>query len=80
MPLTYKANGHFWDNVLDFIKSLPGKLSTLYQWLKDNGIWEKLIELLEKYGVPPAIKLCVETTGWDELCKDIIDKIINWIK
>ena len=70
----------FWDNVLDFIESLPGKLKDLYDWLKENGIWEDLIELLEKYGVPPAIKLCIEQTGWDELCKDIIDTIINWIK
>ena len=70
----------FLEKVLDFIKSLPGKLKDLYDWLKENGIREDLIELLEKYGVPPAIKFCIEKTGWTELCNAIIEKIIQWIK
>ena len=64
----------------EFIKTFPAKLKKLYESLKEKGILDDLIDLLDKYGVLKAIEFCAEKTGWKELCKDIIEKIIKWLR
>ncbi len=70
----------FWKKVWDFLKTIPEKLRAVYHWLKDKGIWDDLIDLLDKYGAPKAIEWCIEKTGWNDLCRDFIEKAVNWLR
>ena len=70
----------FWKKVWEFIKSIPARLKGIYEWLKKKGIWQDLVDLVEKYGGPKAIEFCKEKTGWDNFCKDIVDYIFKWLK
>ena len=70
----------FWKKVWDFLKTIPEKLRAVYHWLKEKGIWDDLIDLLDKYGAPKAIEWCIEKTGWNDLCRDFIEKAVNWLR
>ena len=70
----------FWKKVWEFIKTIPARLKDVYEWLKKKGIWQDLVDLVQKYGGPKAIEFCKEKTGWDNFCKDIVDYIFKWLK
>ena len=70
----------FLEKVWEFIKTIPEKLKKLYEWLKEKGIWNDLIDMLEKYGAPKAIQFCAEKTGWGNFCKDLVERIIKWVR
>ena len=66
--------------IWDFIKSLAGKLKDFYNWLKANGYWDQIIELVKKYGQPFVIQQCTNWTGQGELCNDIISLLFSFLK
>ena len=68
-----------WDKIKNFVKSLPSKLKALYQWLKDNGYWEKLVELVKKYGIPKGIEFCKNYLD-EGLCTDLVNFIFSFLK
>ena len=70
----------FLEKVWEFIKTIPEKLKKLYEWLKEKGIWNDLIDMLEKYGAPKAIQFSAEKTGWGNFCKDLVERIIKWVR
>ena len=72
----------FWGKVWNFIKSLPEKIKNVVQWLKDHGWWDKIIDLIEKYGAPKAIELCQEKVPapFNNFCETAINKIIEWLR
>ena len=78
----------FWKKVWDFLKTIPEKLRAVYHWLKDKGNKYidfftnryKILDLLDKYGAPKAIEWCIEKTGWNDLCRDFIEKAVNWLR
>ena len=72
-----------WDwakKIIEFVKKLTGKLLDLYHWLKDNGYWDQIIELLKKYGKPKAIELCTQVFKNEGVCTDLIDLLFSFIK
>ena len=68
-----------WNKFKDFIKSIPGYLKSLYDWLEGKGYIKQLVEIVEKYGKPKAVELC---KSWIEsdYCSDIVDFIFNFLK
>ena len=70
----------FWGKVWNFIKDLPKKLKQLVNWLKEQGLWGKLVDLVEKYGVPKAVEFCQQKVHLGGLCQKLIDKLISWLR
>ena len=66
----------------DWIDDLPGYIKKVVDWLKDKGLWDELMNLIEKYGAPKAIDFCKDKipSPLDSLCKTAIDKIMELIK
>ena len=62
-----------------FIASLWGKLRDLYNWLKENGYWDQIIDLVKKYGKPAAVNLCASVFGDEGVCSDFIDLLLSFI-
>ena len=62
-----------------FIASLWGKLKDLYDWLKENGLWDQVLSLAKEYGKPKAVELCA-SYFWDEdTCSGLIDLLLSFI-
>ena len=72
--------GDFWEKVKEFIKKLPGYLKKVYQWLKDNGYWDQLVELVKKYGIPKGIEICTQYLKKEDLCTDLINFVFSFLK
>ena len=72
--------GDFWDKVKEFIKKIPTYLKKVYQWLKDNGYWDQLVELVKKYGIPKGIEFCTKYLKKEELCTDIVNFVFSFLK
>ena len=70
---------HFIHGVKDFFKGVAGKLKKFVNWLKDNGIWDKLVDLVKNYGGPKAVKYCEEKapSSLKSQCKETVDKVIE---
>ena len=84
-----ELNGWFKDwikkvakKVWDFIKSLPERLKGIVNWLKENGWWDKIVDLVEKYGAPKAVEFCQEKApGFLKgFCQEAVNKIIEWLR
>ena len=71
---------NFWNKVKDFLKKIPGFLKSAYEWLKNNGYWDKLIEIVKKYGVPKGIELCTKLLKKEDLCTDLVNFLFSFIK
>ena len=69
-----------WDDIIAAIKKIIEKIKAIIQWLKDNGHWDALIELLKKYGKPKAVEFCVKLIHKEELCNDIVTYLLSFIK
>ena len=72
--------GNLWDKIKNFIKKIPSYLKKAYQWLKDNGYWDKLIDLIKKYGAPKAIEFCTKYLKKEDLCTDIVNFLFGFLK
>ena len=77
-----ELNGWFsnlFHHVKDFFKNIGGKLKKFVNWLKDNGIWDKLVDLVKNYGGPKAVKYCEENapSSLKDQCKETVDKVIE---
>ena len=72
--------GDLWDNIKDFIKSLPSKLKDIHDWLVEKGLWDEIVELVNKFGKPKVIELCTNLVKKEELCTDIINFLFSLIK
>ena len=70
----------WWDDIIAAIKKIIEKIKAIIQWLKDNGHWDTLIELLKKYGKPKAVEFCVKLIHKEELCNDIVTYLLSFIK
>ena len=70
----------WWDDVVEAFKKIIEKVKGVIQWLKDNGYWDTLIELLKKYGKPKAIEFCVSLIHKEDICTDIVTILLSFIK
>ena len=70
----------WWDDVVEAFKKIIEKVNGVIQWLKDNGFWEPLINLLKKYGKPKAIEYCDSLIHKEDICTDIVTILIDLIK
>ena len=80
---TSELNNWFTDwlkKIGQFFKALGGKLKQVYEWLKENGYWDQIVELVKKYGVPKAIEFCTNVFHAEDLCTDIINLLASFIK
>ena len=71
---------NLWKKVWNFIKSLPKYLRKVVDWLKQFGFWDKIVDLVEKYGAPKAIEFCQTKTPLGGLCQKLIEKIVSWLR
>ena len=69
-------------NGWDWIDKIVGDAKRVIEWLKKNGWWDKIIDLIEKYGAPRAVDFCKEKlpSPWNSFCQVAIDKIIEWLR
>ena len=69
-------------NEWDWIDKIVGGAKKVIEWLKKNGWWDKIIDLIEKYGAPKAVEFCKEKllAPWNSFCQVAIDKIIEWLR
>lgn len=49
-------------------------------FLKNIGLYEPMIEILEKYGKPLAILYCTSLTIPEFICSSIVDFLLEYIK
>ena len=68
-----------WGSIKNFFKKIPGYLKGIYDWLKNEGYIEKLVELVDKYGKPKAIEICKSWINSDS-CSGIVDFIFGLLK
>ena len=69
-------------NGWEWIEKIKEVITQIINWLKENGWWDKIIDLIEKYGAPKAVELCKEhiPAPYNAFCKLAIDKIIEWLR
>ena len=67
------------EKVYNFIKSLGGELRDLYDWLKDNGYWDQILDLVKTYGKVAAVALCTSLTGLELICSQFIGLLLTFI-
>ena len=69
-------------NGWDWIDKLVGGVKKVIEWLKKNGWWDQIIDLIEKYGAPRAVDFCKEKipSPFNAFCQAAIDKIIEWLR
>ena len=69
-------------NGWDWFDKIVGGAKKVIEWLKKNGWWDKIIDLIEKYGAPRAVDFCKEKlpSPWNSFCQVAIDKIIEWLR
>ena len=72
--------GDLWDKVKNFVLSLPDRLKAIHESLVEKGVWEDIVELVQKYGKPKAIELCTNLLKKEELCTDIINLLFIYIR
>ena len=70
----------FWGKVKDFFKKIPTYFKKAVQWLKDNGFWDKLVEIIKKYGTPKAMELCVKLLKKEDICTDLVNFLFGFLK
>ncbi len=66
---------HIYDRLIEQIKKF-------INWLKEEGYWDKLVDLIEKYGAPKAYEFCEENLSGQVIrgCKNVVDYIIKYGK
>ncbi len=47
------------------------------EFLKENGLYEPLVDLLKKEGRPLALNLCIDKLASEETCTSIIDWLLS---
>ena len=69
-------------NGWEWIEKIKEVITQIINWLKENGWWDKIIDLIEKYGAPRAVDFCKEKlpSPWNSFCQVAIDKIIEWLR
>ena len=67
------------DKIGDFVKKLSAKAMDAYNWLKDNGYWDQLVDLVKQYGKPYAVEFCVGLIKIEFVCSEIVDKIFDML-
>ena len=67
-----------WMNKIgDFVKKLTGKLKDAYNWLKDNGYWDLLIEYIKEYGKPYATAACDSVMPIPMVCGLLVEELFK---
>ena len=69
-------------NGWDWIDDIVGGAKKVIEWLKKNGWWDKIVDLVEKYGAPKAVEFCQEKApGFLKgFCQEAVNKIIEWLR
>ncbi len=62
-----------WNSVKDYVEKAVA-------FLKEIGLYDKLIELLEKYGKPYVTQYCTSFKIPENVCTSIIDFLLKLIK
>ena len=65
-----------WDKIVEFWNDIPGKIQTVVDFLKKNGYWEQLIDLIKKYGTKYATDFCDNYLDHD-ICSDAVNWVFN---
>ena len=65
------------DKIGDFVKKLTGKLKDAYNWLKDNGYWDLLIEYIKEYGKPYATAACDSVMPIPMVCGLLVEELFK---
>ena len=58
-------------------KNLTDKSKEYYNWLKDNGYLDNLIEHAKEYGKPYALDECVGLIKDEFCCSELVNAISN---
>ena len=68
--------------VWDFVKKIPQKLMKIVDWLKAHGLWDKLMDYVEKFGAAKATAYCVSVAPLilKALCAPAINEIIKHLR
>ena len=59
-----------WEEVKNFLKKA-------IKWLKDNELWDPLVNLVKKGLKDAAYKLCMKTIKDEKDCQSIVDFVIK---
>ena len=65
-----------WDKIKDIWKDIPGFIQKVINFLKDNGYWESLIDIVQKYGTKYGTEFCAKYLDAD-LCADAVKWIFD---
>ena len=78
-----ELHGKFLDflkRALNFIINVCEKIKKFFGWFQAKGYTKDLLVKLEKYGPTNAIDFCIQKTGQKGLCKEMTDKIFDYIR
>ena len=62
-----------WNKVKSVVKSAVN-------FLKENGLWEPLLDTLKKYGEKAAVVACEKLNVTTSVCTSIVDWLVNYLK
>ena len=65
-----------WDKVKQFFKDLPGNFKKVCEWLKNNGYWDTLIDIIQKYGTQYGTTFCAKYFD-ESLCHDVVSWLFS---
>ena len=65
-----------WDKIVEFWHDIPGAIQKVISFLKDNGYWDDLIDLIKKYGTKYGTDFCDNYLDHD-LCADAVKWIFD---
>ena len=65
-----------WDKIVEFWHDIPGAIQKVISFLKDNGYWDTLIDLIKKYGTKYGTDFCDNYLDHD-LCADAVKFIFD---
>ena len=68
-----------WDKIKQIWNNIPGAIQKVIDFLKKNGYWNTLIDLIEKYGTKYATDFCAKYLERG-LCADAIQWIFNLLE
>ncbi len=63
-----------WDKIKQFWNDIPGLIQKVINFLKNNGYWDDLINIIQKYGTKYGTEFCSKY-----LDADLCTEAVKWI-
>ena len=71
--MDYQTIETIWNSIKEYVEKA-------IQFLKQIGLYDKIIEIIKTYGRPFAIQYCVSFAIPEQVCTSIVDFLLQFLK